>query len=189
MKFSYALAAVIAAAASVQAAETNGQRMARGLQPLPPRNLHRRASRTRECRVSYSAGFHVIARSYPLTRQPDLSKDEARGATPSGTSGGDYNCNTGSVQCCNQVSKANDSVISAILGLLGISGVADDILVGLKCSPLSVVGLGSGNSCSQRPVCCENNSKGGLVSIGCIPIHNRQSCPRAGGPSDILTPV
>ena len=73
--------------------------------------------------------------------------DEARGATPSGTpSGGDYNCNTGSVQCCNQVSKANDTVISAILGLLGIGGIADDILVGLKCSPLSIVGLGSGNS-------------------------------------------
>ncbi|PIL29857.1 hypothetical protein GSI_08064 [Ganoderma sinense ZZ0214-1] len=141
MKFSYAVAAVIAAAASVQAVETNGQRMARGLKPLPPRNLHHRASRT----------------------------NEARGAKPSGTSGGDYNCNTGKVQCCNQVSKANDSVISTILGLLGIGGVADDVLVGLKCSPLSVVGLGSGNSCSQRPVCCENNSEGGLISIGCIP--------------------
>ncbi|KAI1797439.1 fungal hydrophobin [Ganoderma leucocontextum] len=144
MKFSYAVAAVIAAAASVQATETNGQRMARGLKPSPPRNTHRRASRT---------------------------NNEARGATPSGTpSGGDYNCNTGSVQCCNQVSKANDNIVSTILGLIGLGGTAGDVLVGLQCSPLSVVGIGSASSCSQRPVCCENNSQGGLVSIGCIPI-------------------
>ena len=45
MKFTYAVAALVAAAASVQASETNAHRMARGLNPLPPRNLHH-ASRT-----------------------------------------------------------------------------------------------------------------------------------------------
>ncbi|KAI0788019.1 fungal hydrophobin [Fomes fomentarius] len=139
MKFTYALAAVVAAAASVQATETNGQRLARGLNPLPPRNLHHHGSRT----------------------------SNAKPATPSGSSG-DYSCNTGPVQCCESVTKAHDNVITAILGLLNIP-IVPDLLVGLKCSPLSVVGLGSGNACRQRPVCCENNSHGGLISIGCIP--------------------
>ncbi|KAH9945468.1 fungal hydrophobin [Epithele typhae] len=138
MKFTYALAALVATAASVQASETNGQRMARGLNPLPPRNL-RHPSRT----------------------------TNAKRTSPSG-SPSSGSCNTGPVQCCNSVQKANDSVVSTILGLLGL--VADpDVLVGLQCSPLSVVGVG-GSSCSARTVCCENNSQGGLISIGCIPI-------------------
>ncbi|EJF64478.1 fungal hydrophobin [Dichomitus squalens LYAD-421 SS1] len=144
MKFTYAVAALVAAAASVQATETNAQRLARGLSPLPPRNYHRR---------------HAPSRT-----------EVAKRATPSGTpSEGDGNCNTGPVQCCNQVSKANNNVVAAILGLLGLGGIADDILVGVQCSPLSVVGVGAGSTCSQRPVCCENNSHGGLISIGCIP--------------------
>nr|AGC26952.1 hydrophobin [Polyporus umbellatus] len=139
MKFSYAVAALVAAAASVQATETNAQRMARGLTPLPPRRLH--SSRTSDAKRAY----------------------------PSGAPGnGGQQCTTGPVHCCNSVQKANDSVVSVLLGLLGL--VADpDVLVGVQCSPLSVVGVG-GSSCSAHTVCCENNSQGGLISIGCIPI-------------------
>ncbi|KAI0749867.1 fungal hydrophobin-domain-containing protein [Daedaleopsis nitida] len=142
MKFTYAIAAVVAAAASVQATETietNAQRLAHGLNPLPPRSVHHRASRT----------------------------DHAKRASPSGTSS-NGSCNTGPVQCCQQVSQANDNVISSILGFLNIV-THPDALIGLQCSPLSVVGAGGG-SCRQRTVCCENNSHGGLISIGCIPI-------------------
>ncbi|KAH9846232.1 fungal hydrophobin [Lenzites betulinus] len=140
MKFAYAAATLVAAAASVQAGETNGQRLARGLSPLPPKRM-----------------YHPTRTS------------EAKRAAPSGTpSSGSGNCNTGPIQCCNSVGKANDDVFSAILGLLGM--VLDpDVLVGVTCSPLSGVGVG-GSSCSATPVCCENNSEGGLISIGCIPI-------------------
>ena len=78
---------------------------------------------------------------------------------------------------------------SGILGLLGINLQDVTGMIGLQCSPLSVIGLGGGSACSQQPVCCQNNNvvsviyscsrveerlttlmKGGLISIGCIPI-------------------
>ena len=54
-------------------------------------------------------------------------------------------CATGPIQCCNSVQSASSNPISSLLGLLGI--VVGDItaLVGLNCSPISVIGL-SGNS-------------------------------------------
>ncbi|KAI1798183.1 hydrophobin [Ganoderma leucocontextum] len=79
-------------------------------------------------------------------------------------------CNTGDIQCCNSVEDSNSTAISTLFSLLGIN--AQDITgqVGLQCSPLTVIGAGVGSSCSQAPVCCQNNNVGGLVSIGCVPI-------------------
>nr|AHZ18303.1 hydrophobin 7 [Tricholoma vaccinum] len=91
----------------------------------------------------------------------------ARRSSPSGSPSGGQ-CNTGPVQCCNSVTTANHQDTSILLGLLGL--VLDpSILVGLQCSPLNVLGVG-GNSCSQQPVCCENNNYNGLIVIGCSPI-------------------
>ena len=62
------------------------------------------------------------------------------------------------MQCCEEVVKADNPVAELILGLLGI--VLGDItgLIGLQCSPLSVIGVGSGSACSANAVCCENNN-------------------------------
>ncbi|KDQ57922.1 hypothetical protein JAAARDRAFT_129727 [Jaapia argillacea MUCL 33604] len=79
-------------------------------------------------------------------------------------------CNTGPIQCCDTVESASSSGVAAILGLLGIVLQDLDVLVGLTCSPLTVVGVGSGSACSANPVCCTDNSYGGLISIGCVPI-------------------
>ncbi|KAI0719189.1 fungal hydrophobin-domain-containing protein [Cerioporus squamosus] len=76
-------------------------------------------------------------------------------------------CSTGPVQCCNSLQKADDPVVALLLGLLGIV-LGPDVEVGLTCSPISVIGIGS-SSCSAQTVCCEDNSHGGLISIGCIP--------------------
>ncbi|KDQ62772.1 hypothetical protein JAAARDRAFT_203825 [Jaapia argillacea MUCL 33604] len=79
-------------------------------------------------------------------------------------------CTTGPIQCCNSVEAANSPAAAGILASLGI--VVQDVtaLVGLTCSPITAVGVGSGSSCSASPVCCTDNSHGGAVSIGCVPV-------------------
>ncbi|KAI0821822.1 fungal hydrophobin-domain-containing protein [Trametes gibbosa] len=83
---------------------------------------------------------------------------------------GSGSCNTGPISCCQDVRTADDHSVATLLGLLGV--VVQDLTasVGLQCSPISVVGVSSGNACSATPVCCENNNIGGLISIGCVPI-------------------
>ncbi|KAI0353887.1 hydrophobin [Trametes cingulata] len=82
----------------------------------------------------------------------------------------DGSCNTGAITCCQDIRPAGDAGVTALLGLLGVA--IDDVTasVGLNCSPISVVGVASGNACSSTPVCCQNNNVGGLVSIGCVPV-------------------
>ncbi|KAI0333057.1 hydrophobin 2 [Cubamyces sp. BRFM 1775] len=79
-------------------------------------------------------------------------------------------CSTGSLQCCQQTTTAGSAAASAILSLLGIVVQDVNALVGLTCSPINVVGVGSGNACSANAVCCDDNSNGGLISIGCVPV-------------------
>ncbi|THG94808.1 hypothetical protein EW026_g6734 [Hermanssonia centrifuga] len=78
-------------------------------------------------------------------------------------------CNTGSIQCCNQVVSSTSAEADLLLGLLGVVLDGVDVLLGLDCSPISVVGIANG-ACSAAPVCCENNSIGGLINVGCVPI-------------------
>ncbi|KAJ3551688.1 hypothetical protein NP233_g13033 [Leucocoprinus birnbaumii] len=85
-----------------------------------------------------------------------------------GSTGG--SCNTGSIQCCNTVQDASSTGVSQLAGLLGIALGSITGLVGLNCSPLSILGVG-GNSCSAQPVCCTGNSFSGLISLGCNPIN------------------
>ncbi|KIJ29213.1 hypothetical protein M422DRAFT_188764 [Sphaerobolus stellatus SS14] len=90
-------------------------------------------------------------------------------AAPS-PNGGDSQCNTGSISCCNTVQSASSDPISSLLGLLGI--VLGDVtaLVGLGCTPITAIGLGQGANCAQQPVCCTGNEFNGLINVGCTPI-------------------
>lgn len=54
-------------------------------------------------------------------------------------------CNTGPVQCCNSVQNAGSPDLTAIFALLGINVEDVNVLVGVTCSPISVIGL-PGNS-------------------------------------------
>ncbi|KAF8165581.1 fungal hydrophobin-domain-containing protein [Crassisporium funariophilum] len=89
-------------------------------------------------------------------------------ATP--TLRSDTQCATGSLQCCNSVQAANSPAVATLLGLLGI--VVQDVTaqVGVTCTAITAVGVGS-DSCTAQQACCENNSFHGVVALGCSPIN------------------
>ncbi|KAF5386323.1 hypothetical protein D9757_008578 [Collybiopsis confluens] len=76
-------------------------------------------------------------------------------------------CSTGPVQCCNTLTSAKNPAAAGILKSIGAVVQDVNVGVGLTCSP--VAGVGSG-SCSTQAVCCQDNSHGTLISIGCVPI-------------------
>jgi len=62
-------------------------------------------------------------------------------------------------------------------------------LMGTGCTPITVIGTGSGSDCTQQPVCCSDNYfvriqpsfsiseflklllQNGLINVGCSPIN------------------
>lgn len=139
MKF--AAVVVLAAAAAIVSAETNAERMARGLPPKAP--LRRGHSGT--------------------------PADTAKRGQPSST--GNNQCNTGPIQCCNTVAACGSHQgIDDLISVLGLS-VPIGTQVGASCSPITAVGTGSGAQCSSQTVCCEQNDWNGLINIGCMPVN------------------
>ena len=57
-----------------------------------------------------------------------------------------------------RTTQADSAGIAAILALLGIVLQDVNAAVGLDCSPITVIGVGTGNSCSANVVCCQNNN-------------------------------
>ncbi|THH11333.1 hypothetical protein EW146_g8077 [Bondarzewia mesenterica] len=80
-------------------------------------------------------------------------------------------CNTGSIQCYNTTETSSSPGIGIILALLGIVVDEISVLVGFGCSPISIIGIGSGGTCAQQPVCCTNAIFGGLINVRCSPIN------------------
>ncbi|OJT07048.1 Fruiting body protein SC3 [Trametes pubescens] len=67
-------------------------------------------------------------------------------------------CSTGPLQCCQSVQKATDPAASAALALIDVVVQDVDATVGLDCSPVTVIGVATGNSCNAQTVCCKNNN-------------------------------
>ncbi|KAI0674334.1 fungal hydrophobin-domain-containing protein [Trametes maxima] len=82
----------------------------------------------------------------------------------------DASCNTGPIQCCNQITDSHDEQFAPLFALLGLDLNSVTAPIGLNCSPITVIGAAAGGRCKQEPVCCENNAYGGLISLGCAPI-------------------
>ncbi|KIJ61492.1 hypothetical protein HYDPIDRAFT_137833 [Hydnomerulius pinastri MD-312] len=80
-------------------------------------------------------------------------------------------CNTGSVSCCDQTQSTAD-----YMGLLSTLGLADvgaivNALVGVSCTPVTIIGLSSSCDANQSPVCCTNNEFNGAINLGCSPVN------------------
>ncbi|KAI0713768.1 fungal hydrophobin-domain-containing protein [Earliella scabrosa] len=78
-------------------------------------------------------------------------------------------CSTGTLQCCESVGQSSSPALANMLEAVGIQ-LGADVPVGLTCTPITVLGVGGASPCSANAVCCENNSFGGLVSVGCVPV-------------------
>ena len=90
----------------------------------------------------------------------------------------------------DETKQSNSAAGSALLSLLGVDLKGVTAQLGLGCSPISAIGVGSGKACASNAVCCQNNNvvsvlrlylgclniadtlwtQGGLISIGCAPI-------------------
>ena len=125
--------------------------------------------------ISNTAMFARLA-AFTMSALPLLAAaTPAPGGGQSG--GGGSRCNTGSIQCCQSTetvslavknsptrlqstyhAQASSVTGAALLGLLGIVVQDVNVLLGIDCSPINVVGVGSSDSCSTSQVCCEDNS-------------------------------
>ncbi|KAG7087850.1 hypothetical protein E1B28_013788 [Marasmius oreades] len=93
--------------------------------------------------------------------------------------GGDEHCieQCPGLQCCQQTGLASSSsIISAVtlldpITLLGILlALPATVLVGVNCSPITVIGGSNGPCDGGTTVICNDNSHGGLLNIGCVPV-------------------
>jgi hypothetical protein len=132
MKFTTAIA-VLATAATVSAlsiADTNANRLARGLPPKAPAKRATPVTRT----FNFSPCLSELLNPSFCFGGTGAKRGKPSGHPHSGQ------CSTGEQHCCESTENAGSSHKSAgLLGALGLD-IAPDVLVGLKCSPLSVGG-------------------------------------------------
>lgn len=55
-------------------------------------------------------------------------------------------CNTGSIQCCDSLSSSSNPVTGLLLGLLGVVVEGINVPIGITCTPITVLGIGSGST-------------------------------------------
>ena len=60
-------------------------------------------------------------------------------------------CSTGALQCCESTAKASDPTAAGILASIGVVVQDVDAIVGITCSPITVIGVGGGSSWYVSP--------------------------------------
>ena len=64
--------------------------------------------------------------------------------------------------------QANSASGLAMLSTLGIDPQSVTGQLGLNCSPITVIGVGADSTCSQQPVCCQNNNYVSMCPCLCV---------------------
>ncbi|KAI5117557.1 hypothetical protein M0805_004470 [Coniferiporia weirii] len=115
--------------------------------------------------------FLAVATPWATTATTPSAVTKTVTVTETATTTALSQCNTSNIQCCTSTVQASSTAASTILGLLGVVlQDVDNVLVGLTCSPITILSIDAGG-CAAEPVCCENNNFAGLISIGCVPIN------------------
>ncbi|KAI0691969.1 hypothetical protein C8T65DRAFT_670241 [Cerioporus squamosus] len=99
----------------------------------------------------------VFSLALPLFALPLLAVATAvqrRGGAPSG-----------SASCCTTTGTTSDPAIKTALESIGVDVGSVDGLVGLGCSPITVIG----ESCGGTTVTCTDNSHA-TIGLGCVPV-------------------
>ena len=75
--------------------------------------------------------------------------------------GGQYPANTSpttTVQVLTHILQANQEPAASIIAGLGVVLQDPTVLVGLTCTPVTVIGVGGVGTCDVNAVCCQDNS-------------------------------
>ncbi|RPD55315.1 hypothetical protein L226DRAFT_538155 [Lentinus tigrinus ALCF2SS1-7] len=72
--------------------------------------------------------------------------------------------------CCKSLEPASSDAGAAALKAISVVVQDVNVLVGLTCSPITVIGVGSGGECSDYTVSCADNSHFPLVGIDCVSV-------------------
>ncbi|EJD44136.1 hypothetical protein AURDEDRAFT_166852 [Auricularia subglabra TFB-10046 SS5] len=71
-------------------------------------------------------------------------------------------CNGGDTYCCNSSPLLVNPVTGSFLA------VPVSVLATLVCTPLTILGIPIGGTCSRTTVCCQDVDPTGLVNVQCI---------------------
>ncbi|KAH7922911.1 hydrophobin, partial [Leucogyrophana mollusca] len=78
-------------------------------------------------------------------------------------------CNTGSASCCNSTQTAQQAQASGLLAKLGLSVGQITGLIGVDCTPITVIGTEGTCKATQEAVCCTDNGFQAGINLGCSP--------------------
>ncbi|GJE95089.1 fungal hydrophobin [Phanerochaete sordida] len=90
-------------------------------------------------------------------------------ATPANVARGGGSSGSATTACCDSTEPADSAAGAALLKTIGVDLSDLNVLLGLTCSPISVIGVGSGSACSGTTVSCSNGVVHG-IGIGCVPV-------------------
>ncbi|KAI0782706.1 hypothetical protein C8Q75DRAFT_811467 [Abortiporus biennis] len=83
-------------------------------------------------------------------------------AIPHDTTPPPTSCSTGTQECCNQVTDSHNQAAQKAASLVGVHLGSITGLVGLGCTPVL-----SNAGCHATAACCQDNSHGNIISLGC----------------------
>ncbi|KIM64864.1 hypothetical protein SCLCIDRAFT_1212961 [Scleroderma citrinum Foug A] len=76
-------------------------------------------------------------------------------------------CSNGSAQCCQMLTTQQLAQQGYSKDVIAAVAATVQAVAGVQCSPITVIGAGSGCQVNQQAVCCTGDKFNGLVQLGC----------------------